>query len=59
MIPLSTCKDCKFFSAIKQCRRYPPTIVEGTLISQDRSVWPYVDEYDYCGEFKPKPTVAP
>lgn len=45
------CKYCKFFECSDKfvgsgyCHRFPPIV-------KDYTIWPSVNELDYCGEFK-------
>jgi len=59
------CKDCKysFYEHFLECRRYPPVSIELNfdaameIIEKEKmrnSLYPHVDEADWCGEFKPK-----
>ena len=49
------CDVCRFYSRWTEhsgvCRRYAPRPAEE---AKDTS-WPVVLEYDWCGEFQPKP----
>lgn len=48
------CKDCRFFFSAEfnegkgVCRRHAPKVIHGELMAR----WPFVDETDWCGEFK-------
>lgn len=64
------CGDCRFYKRepqVEECHRYPPRVeadqftreiarilesAEWENIQNER--WPYVDENDWCGEWKPK-----
>lgn len=55
------CGSCRFYFGYgSTCRRYPPSpiFIPGTdlgrVITKQRmtAAWPYVDENDWCGEFK-------
>lgn len=44
------CKECIFYSIHSTCHRYPPIYQYQTKLS----IFPYVSENDWCGEFKDK-----
>jgi hypothetical protein len=67
-----TCINCRFFSPVDvstardgTCRRFPPVVVNdvssddnGTIETDHPSIWPYVTDSAWCGEFKMKATRA-
>jgi hypothetical protein len=54
---MTRCDECKFYVRIDRnggrCRRYPPTIYDGTHINSV-GYQPLVDADDWCGEWKDK-----
>lgn len=68
---MESCKDCKFFnSSSSECRVKSPIIVliesnkQGSINSgyyvyryhYNKTMWPNVQPYQWCGEFKNKET---
>jgi len=56
-----SCAACVFFAkarASSVCRRYPPQIAFTDSATVNRSAYPFVNEIDWCGEFKPPADAA-
>jgi len=57
---MENCQTCRFYSQENgQCRRYPPTVLQGDLWSDDPTLRRYFEQErpsvapsDWCGEYK-------
>jgi hypothetical protein len=48
------CNACRFWTARRECRRFPPQLTTlGNPHSLDAaSLWPITRGFDWCGEFR-------
>jgi len=44
------CEKCKWRDIEERCRRHPPVWMHHGHDSS--AVWPWVDDYDWCGDFE-------
>ena len=54
-----SCFNCKFWenhepAPVGECRRHAPVLIWNHVEDLVDSVWPVVDESDWCGEFQEK-----
>jgi hypothetical protein len=56
------CENCAFyFGAMKECRRFPPQLLNVQMIQDGIEYWDHVSRFpdtektDLCGEYKPAP----